>query len=562
MLDRLKISQKMLLGFGLVLGLFGLMSLMSLLSLGRIKEKAGFVRQKAFREVMAVVSVINLSEKAQADMFVAAESASSAYLDRAEKARADMAREIETLKKELPEDSAVRAKLAPFETAFAKSYGLGSTMVGYAVMQDVLETVSAQTAFKESLKTLKTREAALKDASFQALGGSLENIEGLSRGTGRGILVLAALGLVLGLFFGGSIGRGVASSIKNVDAMLEDIARGEGDLTRRIPVTSRDEVGDLSRWFNAFVEKLHGIMTRISGHASVLAASSEELSASTGHLTQGLSQQAGQVEQAATAMNQVSRTIMDVSRNASEASTAAKESVDVAARGEKVVEETAEGMHGIAETVTRATSVIEELGRSSQQIGEIISVINEIADQTNLLALNAAIEAARAGEQGRGFAVVADEVRKLAERTAKATDEITAMITRIQRDTGTSVESMVEGRSRVEAGIKTAGQAKEALESIVTASQRCLDMVSMIAAATEQQSSAIEQITSNIEAMASISHASSTSVSQINSSTAELSRIAAEHQEMVSRFKLTEEKKRGNGKKEETAEETEAPAAT
>ncbi|MEJ2192952.1 MAG: hypothetical protein P8Y39_11540 [Nitrospirota bacterium] len=198
MLDRLKISQKMLLGFGLVLGLFGLMSLMSLLSLGRIKEKAGFVRQKAFREVMAVVSVINLSEKAQADMFVAAESASSAYLDRAEKARTDMAREIEALKKELPEDSAVRAKLAPFETAFAKSYGLGSTMVGYAVMQDVLETVSAQTAFKESLKTLKTREAALKDASFQALGGSLENIEGLSRGTGRGILVLAALGALLG----------------------------------------------------------------------------------------------------------------------------------------------------------------------------------------------------------------------------------------------------------------------------------------------------------------------------------------------------------------------------
>jgi len=206
------------------------------------------------------------------------------------------------------------------------------------------------------------------------------------------------------------------------------------------------------------------------------------------------------------------------------------------------VEDTVAGMKKIALVVKQSAETVQELGRSSDQIGEIIGVIDDIADQTNLLALNAAIEAARAGEQGRGFAVVADEVRKLAERTTKATKEIAGMIKKIQLDTKGAVSSMEEGTKQVDEGIKMADKAGASLHEIVGISQRVTDKVSQIAAASEQQSSASEQISKNVEAISSVTSETAAGVQQVARAAEDLNRLTENLQQLLAKFNLSGEK--------------------
>jgi methyl-accepting chemotaxis protein len=203
-----------------------------------------------------------------------------------------------------------------------------------------------------------------------------------------------------------------------------------------------------------------------------------------------------------------------------------------------VVERTVDGMKRIAEVVRQSALTVQELGKSSDQIGEIIGVIDDIADQTNLLALNAAIEAARAGEHGRGFAVVADEVRKLAERTTKATKEIAGMIRKIQTDTQGAVLSMNQGTQEVEKGITSADQAGAALSEIVKISQQVTDMVLQIASASEQQSDASGQISQNVEVIASVTHETATGVQQVARAAEDLNKLTEILQGLVSGFHL------------------------
>ncbi|MGA9120978.1 MAG: methyl-accepting chemotaxis protein, partial [Bacteroidota bacterium] len=224
--------------------------------------------------------------------------------------------------------------------------------------------------------------------------------------------------------------------------------------------------------------------------------------------------------------------------NASDTAGTARKSREAAEQGGKVVEETVHGMKQIAEVVKKSARAVKELGKSSDEIGEIIGVIDDIADQTNLLALNAAIEAARAGEQGRGFAVVADEVRKLAERTTKATKEIAGMIKKIQVDTQGAVESMDEGTKNVDEGILSADKAGASLEEIVLISQKVTDMVMQIASASEQQSSASEQISKNVEAISAVTGETALGVQQIARAAEDLNRLTENLQSLVGKFNL------------------------
>jgi methyl-accepting chemotaxis protein len=349
-------------------------------------------------------------------------------------------------------------------------------------------------------------------------------------------VVIMVVAIIVGLILSTLIIKSILKSIIAAKAAAESAATG--DLSHELAITSNDEVGDLIKSYNTMMANLRRIAGEINTATSALASSSDELSATADDMNKGTQELSSQTDQVVTAMTEVSQTIMDMAKNASHAADASKGASETAAKGKGIVNTTAEDMIGIAKTVQEAAGTIEELGRSSAQIGEIVSVINGIADQTNLLALNAAIEAARAGEQGRGFAVVADEVRKLAERTGQATKDIAQRIEAIQTAAGESVDAMKRGSDEVDKGVALAKDASESLDSIVTTSSSAMDMVQRIAAATEQQSAASEEVTQNMENISNITKQSSASTEQIKVSATELARLAAGLKEMTAWFKV------------------------
>ncbi|MBL7048386.1 MAG: methyl-accepting chemotaxis protein [Nitrospira sp.] len=355
---------------------------------------------------------------------------------------------------------------------------------------------------------------------------------------GMRVKVLVAMLSIIGilLFFIIRISRSITAPIQKCVDMAAEIESGNLNFT--IEIGGQDEVGVLAGVLVSMSKKLRGIVSQINEKTNTVATGSNNVSASSGALSGGIQQQVQKIEQSAAAATEMSQTIINVAGNAAEASGAAKESVQVANEGKLVVDQTVTGMQSIAHSVETSARTIEALGESSKQIGEIINVIKDIADQTNLLALNAAIEAARAGEQGRGFAVVADEVRKLAERTGKATQEISDMINKIQKDTEHSVQSMAEGKGKADEGVELAEKSKESLDKIVEASQRCLDMVQMIATATEEQSTAIEEVSTAMESIAEVSRNSENSVSEITISTENLAKTAYDLKELVGWFRI------------------------
>ena len=256
-------------------------------------------------------------------------------------------------------------------------------------------------------------------------------------------------------------------------------------------------------------------------------------------------EQSSQTEQVSSAVEEMSSTIQDVAGKGADAAGVAQSAGSRAQHGGQTVSRTAEGINQLAEVVRGATDAVGDLGHRAEQIGQIIDVINDIADQTNLLALNAAIEAARAGEHGRGFAVVADEVRKLAERTTGATAEVAESITAIQERTKDAVERMKSGNERAEQGVTLAGEAGDSLREIVAGAEQVVGAINSIAAATEEQASASEQISRSVEGIRSVARQSAEGVEQAASAASELSNKAEHLAEMIARFRLGTDRRRG-----------------
>jgi len=319
---------------------------------------------------------------------------------------------------------------------------------------------------------------------------------------------------------------------------LERIAKG--DLTARMVGEYKNNYAGYQKQINFVGESLENIVKQVKDSVNATASASSQISSSSEEMAAGAQEQSAQASEVASAVEEMTKTIFETSHNAEEATKTAQKAGDAAKEGGNVVHQTVEGMVRIAEVVKQSAATVEALGKSSDQIGEIVQVIDDIADQTNLLALNAAIEAARAGEQGRGFAVVADEVRKLAERTTKATKEIAQMIKQIQKDTTGAVESMQVGTAEVEKGKHLADMAGEALKEIITGAEEVVSIVSQVAVASHEQSSAASEISKNIEAISSVTHESASGVEQIARAAEDLNRLTNNLSNMVSRFKVSE----------------------
>ncbi len=312
----------------------------------------------------------------------------------------------------------------------------------------------------------------------------------------------------------------------------------KGDLTVSLNVEKNDDIGKLFSGFNIAIENIRNMLFNVNKAVFKTSAASAEISSSIEQIAAGAQEQSTQTSEVASAVEEMTKTIFETTKNTSIAAEAAKSSGDYAIEGGKAVRETIEGIDKISNVVSKSVNTVIILGQNSDKIGEIVQVIKDIAEQTNLLALNAAIEAARAGEQGRGFAVVADEVRKLAERTTIATKEIGLMISKIQKDTNDAVLAIKAGSIEVEKGKEKANRAGVVLDRIVYGASKVSDIVVQVATASEQQAATAEEIGKNIEAINQVTNETASGIQFIAQSTENLNKLTAILQNLIKQFKI------------------------
>ncbi|OGU13084.1 MAG: chemotaxis protein [Geobacteraceae bacterium GWC2_53_11] len=397
----------------------------------------------------------------------------------------------------------------------------------YRITFDVINP-SIQTANK-SLDALSQYELTLAKRAHETA---------ISRATLFRYIILIAI--VLAVAIGGSIGLMIARSIGVSVTQLKDTAAelAAGNLTRRSNVASRDELGEISTCFNQVADTLYGVVNQVRSSANNVSGAAVELRANAEQIALGSEHVAAEAATVATAGEEMAATSNDIANNCSLAVDSANQASQTANSGAAIIQQTVAGMARIAVKVQDSARTVETLGEKSEQIGAIIGTIEDIADQTNLLALNAAIEAARAGEQGRGFAVVADEVRALAERTTRATREIGDMIKSIQSETRVAVAAMAEGVGEVEKGTADAARSGEALNEILTQVNDVTGQINQIATAAEEQTATTNEISNNMQRITDVVQETAGSSQQTAQAAGRLSILAQELQQIVDRFRL------------------------
>ncbi len=347
-------------------------------------------------------------------------------------------------------------------------------------------------------------------------------------------MIVAILLIILGLW----VALGFARPIIRASSMLSDIASGDADLTQQMQVDTKDEVGKLARSFNTFVNQLHSLIIAIASNSrdvTHIAKNLTESSLSTQHNTE---EQQQSVDMIATAMHEMGATVHEIARNANETANAAKQSATDTANSERIVQSSIEGINSLFGKMQNASSVIQTLAQDVGDISSVLEVIRGISEQTNLLALNAAIEAARAGEQGRGFAVVADEVRTLAQRTQESTEEINSMIHKLQSGAEDAVSAMDEGIETARSSVEEADKAGESLQNITNAIGIITDLSIQVATATEEQSSVVEELNSHILNIKNMSDNTANESKNVNIQCQHLNESAAILNTMIGNFKV------------------------
>jgi methyl-accepting chemotaxis protein len=381
---------------------------------------------------------------------------------------------------------------------------------------------------------------------FDAVGVHVDKLsqerarEASSEGTSSATFILSimivALLVSVGLFL--VFMKLIIKSITRLREQLDNIAQGEGDLTKRIPVENEDDLGQLARSFNRVLENLQSMIGSIQELSQNLGKGAQELESAAKDNKQGIDKQTDSISMVATAINEMQSAIEEVAGNASRAAEVTREVRDTGEKGSEIVRQSSAQVRRLAEQISRGVEVIRKLSNDSDQITTVLDVIRGIAEQTNLLALNAAIEAARAGEQGRGFAVVADEVRTLAQRTQKSTEDIQTMIEALQTGVADIVSVMESGTTEAEATEKLSTQAEQELQSIVSGVSDINDVNTSVASATEEQTQVVDEINRSITDINDLAEESAKHSAGIDKISDSLAEYAAELEQQTGRFKV------------------------
>lgn len=384
-----------------------------------------------------------------------------------------------------------------FNAYFKTAYGLSDSMVNNTADFSKIGQISA--TMNEQYDSSTSAMMVFRDLRLQAFKGAIADSNSSAN-------ALITVGIIMGivttiLLFAAALPvvKGIKGNILQVIGSLRDIAQENGDLTVRIHTSSEDEIGELVKWFNQFIEKLQGVVKDIVNASLPLSDLAQNLNQLTDDTNRTIDVQQRSANQAKDAVDTMNASVADVADSAALAASAAGEATAAANEGQSVVHETVSSIRQLAENVQASSEVIKQLEVDSNKVGTVLDVIKGIAEQTNLLALNAAIEAARAGEQGRGFAVVADEVRTLASRTQQSTEEIHNTIEQLQNAARSAVSVMVKGTDRADISVQTANKAGQSLNVITETINRISSMNQQIASATDQQQAVASNIVSHVD---------------------------------------------------------------
>nr|WP_122710957.1 methyl-accepting chemotaxis protein [Pseudomonas viridiflava] len=428
--------------------------------------------------------------------------------------------------------AAARSQL-PVEANGAVDTALNALKQYKVLMTSISEMLQQTDQIRSTLQQQSIATAASADelAAAQVVSAKREQNTAVMQ-----LLSVALVVLLIGIFAAFVITRQITVPLNDTVIAARRIA--EGDLTQDTATTRQDELGLLLNTMQHMTVSLRGLIGGIGNGITQIATAAEELSAGSEQTSAGVAQQKNEVDQVATAMNEMASTVQEVARNTEDASKAAKQASERAAHGSSVVQHATREIGQLAGEVKELGQAMQRLTEDSGKIGSVIDVIKAVAEQTNLLALNAAIEAARAGEQGRGFAVVADEVRSLAQRTQNSTTEIEALIQALQQGTGAAAGLMDASLQRTEGTVVLARQAEQALVEINQSISTIEQMSQQISASAEQQSAVTEEINRSVLSVRDIADQSAAATEQSAASTVELARLGSDLQNMVARFRI------------------------
>ncbi len=525
MIKNMKIGTQLTIGFGIVFFLFGLMVLLGLSSMNKIVDRSS----KAADMQSIVINTLEARRHEKNLLLRHDDSYRDKVLKQIAEARtralADKERFKEQDNKQLMDD--VVASLNVYEEAFKRM--AAAFLSGNASASQLDEMDKQMVA--AARKAQEACEAARKDQQ--------EEMDELVTSTMGVTSVFAILALAIGSAAAFLIGSGIVKSINRVVHGTQGVAGG--DLAIEPLETGDNEVGRLGASFNSMIDNISTVVKSVTGTAAKVSVSTYRIHIVADQINKTAAQVAVEAVSVSDASKAMAATSEEIAKNCQVAADGASRASESATSGAQVVENAIKVMREIAETVQESSRTVASLGERSTQIGTIISSIKEIAEQTNLLALNAAIEAARAGEQGRGFAVVADEVRKLAERTSSATHEISEMISTIQSETGSAVSAMEKGMVQVQAGTSEAARSGEALRDILEQINAVATQVSQIAAAAEEQTVSTASISENIETIKETIHVTSRESETSAAAANEMNAIAEELMAGIGKFKIHED---------------------
>jgi len=432
---------------------------------------------------------------------------------------------------------------SPEERALYQTFA--TTLDNYLQAQNQMMELSRQDKLDEMRSLINTR---IKDGTDQ-MGEQLNKLIAINAADAKaasiqasqyydsaitGIIIVAVFAAIATVLLAWLLTRSIVTPLNRAVQAAQTIA--DGNLTKVIEVDGKDEATQLLQALATMQSNLRKTIEQIAGSATQLGAAAEELSAVTEEASRGLQQQNNEIEQAATAVNEMTAAVEEVARNAVSTSEASNQSTHAAREGRDQVVKTVDAIQTMTHDVQNTAQMIEGLAAQGRDIGKVLDVIRAIAEQTNLLALNAAIEAARAGEAGRGFAVVADEVRALAHRTAQSTQEIEKMVAGIQNGTGEAVSSMQQSNQRTQSTLEMARAAGVALEQITQSIHQINERNLVIASASEEQAQVSREVDRNLVNIRDLATQSAAGANQTSAATHELSRLAVDLNAMVARF--------------------------